>query len=146
MDAALPSGVLTNDAALPSGVPTKRVTTKSTLKALRPLSIPECEAEAVAEASMAKGDYSREAVMKLYGCLERARQLFSRSGTRRPSSRTTSWITGMFSHGGVCGLRDGAKRLPKSTHYLTRFAKEVAGIQQFGAIGIVKNSSFGVSS
>ena len=49
----------------------------------------------------------------------------------------------MFSHGGVCGLRDGAKRLPRTTQYLTRFAKDVAGVQQFGAVGIVKNSSLG---
>ena len=54
MDAALPSGVISEDAALPSGVPTRRITTKSTLKALRPLSQPEREAEEMAEANMAR--------------------------------------------------------------------------------------------
>ena len=49
----------------------------------------------------------------------------------------------MFSYGGVCGLRDGARRLPKVTQYLTKFAKDVAGIKEFGAVGIVKNSSLG---
>ena len=143
IDAALPLGVLTDDAALPLGVPTRRIASKSSLKALRPLSLPEKEAEAMAEANMVEKDYSHEAVLKLYERLERARQLFSRSNTRKPSSRTTSWITGMFSYGGVCGLRDGARRLPKVTQYLTKFAKDVAGIKEFGAVGIVKNSSLG---
>ncbi|CAE7406162.1 GIP [Symbiodinium sp. CCMP2592] len=54
MDAALPSGVPSDDAALPSGVPGRRVTGKSTLKVLRPLSLPEQEAEAVAEVKYQK--------------------------------------------------------------------------------------------
>ena len=82
IDAALPLGVLTDDAALPLGVPTRRIASKSSLKALRPLSLPEKEAEAMAEANMVEKDYSHEAVLKLYERLERARQLFSRSNTR----------------------------------------------------------------
>ena len=140
---APPGSVLDLEEHVRSGVPLRRVTTKSSLRSLRPLSGPEQEAESLATKLQMEGDYSHEAVLSLYGCLERARQLFSRSRTRRPSTRTTSWFTGMFAHGGVCGLRDGAKRLPSVTQYLTKFAKDVAGIKRFGAVGIVRNSSLG---
>ena len=144
LEASVPSGVhTTKEASVPSGVPSRRVTAKSSLKALRTLSEPEVRAEEMARKLLQMESFEREDALQLFKHLEDAKQPFSRSSTRKPASKTTSWMTGMFTHGGVCGLRDGAKRMPKVTKYLALFAKKVMGIETFGAVGIVKNSSLG---
>ena len=51
-------------------------------------------------------------VVQLFETLEEVQQLFTRASRRKPRGKATSWATGAFMHGGVSGLRDGAKRLP----------------------------------
>ncbi|CAE7565425.1 GIP [Symbiodinium sp. CCMP2592] len=142
-EASVPSGVPEGEASVPSGVPSRRLTSKTGLRALRPLSEPEQMAEYLAEKLLGNNKFTKDDVLSLYVYLEKAKQLFSKSHGRKPSPKTTSWITGLFTHGGVCGLRDGALRMPAVTKYLATFAQKVAGIREFGAVGIVKNSGLG---
>ena len=87
------------------------------VRALRPLSDPERRAEALAESYLKAGIMSTGLVMQLFETLEEVQQLFSRARRRRPKGRATSWPTGAFTHGGVSGLRDGAKRLPNVSKF-----------------------------
>ena len=106
---------------------------------LKPLSEPERKAEELAESYLKAGIMSTGLVMQLFETLEESRQLFSRAARRKPRGRATSWATGVFTHGGVSGLRDGAKRLPNTTKFLAKFAREVMGAKQFAAIAIQRN-------
>ena len=109
------------------------------LKGLKPLSEPERRAEELAESYLKAGVMSTALVLQLFETLEEVKQLFSRASRRKPVMKASSWATGAFTHGGVSGLRDGAKRLPAVTKFLAKFAREVMGAKQFGAITIQRN-------
>ena len=109
------------------------------VRALRPLSDPERRAEELAESYLKAGIMSTGLVMQLFETLEEVQQLFSRAKRRKPRGKATSWATGAFTHGGVSGLRDGAKRLPNVSKFLAKFAREVMGAEQFATIVVQRN-------
>ncbi|CAE7462041.1 RE1, partial [Symbiodinium pilosum] len=78
-------------------------------------------------------------VLQLFETLEEVQQIFSRASRRRPLGKASSWATGAFTHGGVSGLRDGAKRLPNVTKFLAKFAQEVMGVKQFASVVLQRN-------
>ena len=109
------------------------------VSALKPLSEPERRAEELAESYLKAGIMAPVLVLQLFEVLEEVRQLFSRASRRQPRQRASSWATGVFTHGGVSGLRDGSKRLPAVTKFLAKFAREYMGAKQFGAIVLQRN-------
>ena len=111
----------------------------TSIRALKPLSEPERRAEELAESYLEAGVMGTNLVLKLFEVLEEVRQLFSRASKRQPKQKASSWATGVFTHGGVSGLRDGSKRLPAVTKFLAKFAKEVMGAKQFGTVVIQRN-------
>ena len=109
------------------------------LRALKPLSEPERRAEELAESYLKAGIMGTTLVLQLFEIFEEVRQLFSRSSRRTPKERATSWATGAFTHGGVSGLRNGARRLPNVTKFLAKFAREFMGAKQFATVVIQRN-------
>ena len=109
------------------------------VRKLKPLSDPERKAEELAESYLKAGVMASVLVLQLFETLEEVKQLFSRASRRQPTHKASSWATGVFTHGGVSGLRDGAKRLPAVTRFLAKFAKEVMGAKQFGTVAIQRN-------
>ena len=109
------------------------------VRALRPLSDPERRAEELAESYLKAGVMSTALVLQLFETLEEVHQMFSRASRRKPRGRASSWATGAFTHGGVSGLRDGAKRLPHVTKFLAKFVREFMGAGQFASIVIQRN-------
>ena len=108
-------------------------------RAPRPLSEPERRAEELATSYLKAGIMSTGLVLQLFETLEEVQQLFSRAGRRKPKGKATSWATGAFTHGGVSGLRNGARRLPNVSRFLARFARDVMGATQFAAIATQRN-------
>ena len=111
----------------------------ASIRALKPLSEPERCAEELAESYLKAGIMGTTLVLQLFEKLEEVRQLFSRASRRKPQGQATSWATGAFTHGGVSGLRNGARRLPNVTRFLAKFAKEFMGAQQFATVVIQRN-------
>ena len=109
------------------------------IRSLKPLTEPERRAEELAESYLKAGVMGTVLVMQLFEALEEVQQIFSRASRRRPYGRATSWATGAFTHGGVSGLRNGAKRLPNVTKFLAKFAREVMGATQFASVVIQRN-------
>ena len=109
------------------------------VKRLRPLSEPERRAEELAESYLKADIMSTALVLELFEVLEEVKQMFTRASRRKPISKASCWTTGAFTHGGVSGLRDGAKRLPSVTKFLAKFAREFMGAKQFGAVSIQRN-------
>ena len=109
------------------------------VRKLKPLSDPERKAEELAESYLKAGVMASVLVLQLFETLEEVKQLFSRASRRQPTHKASSWATGVFTHGGISGLRDGTKRLPAVTRFLAKFAKEVMGAKQFGAVAIQRN-------
>ena len=109
------------------------------VRALKPLTEPERRAEELAESYLKAGVMGTVLVLQLVKTLEEAQQIFSRASRRRPLGKATSWATGAFTHGGVSGLRDGAKRLPNVTKFLAKFAREVMGVEQFASVALQRN-------
>ena len=109
------------------------------VRALKPLTEPERKAEELAASYLKAGVMGTVLVMQLFETLEEAQQIFSRASRRKSYSKATSWATGAFTHGGVTGLRDGAKRLPNVTRFLAKFAREVMGAKQFAALVVQRN-------
>ena len=48
-----------------------------------------------------------------------------------------SFYTGAYTHGGVSGVMNNTKRLPNTTAYLIKAAKEITGRTEFGCVAIV---------
>ena len=109
------------------------------VKALKPLSEPERRAEELAQSYLDANIMGSTLVLQLFEALEEVQQLFTRAARRKPRGRATSWATGAFTHGGVSGLRDGAKRLPNVTRFLAKFAREFMGAEQFATVVIQRN-------
>ncbi|CAE7744641.1 unnamed protein product [Symbiodinium pilosum] len=109
------------------------------VRALKALSEPERRAEELAESYLKAGIMGTTLVVQLFETLEEVQQLFTRASRRKPRGKATSWATGAFTHGGVSGLRDGARRLPNVTKFLAKFARELMKAEQFAAITIQRN-------
>ena len=109
------------------------------VKALKPLSEPEHRAEELAKSYLDANIMGSVLVLQLFETLEEVQQLFTRAARRKPRGKATSWATGAFTHGGVSGLRDGAKRLPNVTRFLAKFAREFMGAEQFATVVIQRN-------
>ena len=109
------------------------------VKALKPLSEPERRAEELAKSYLNANIMGSVLVLQLFETLEEVQQLFTRAARRKPRGKATSWTTGAFTHGGVSGLRDGAKRLPNVTRFLAKFAGEFMGAEQFATVVIQRN-------
>ena len=80
-------------------------------------------------------------VVTLYRLLEGLGQADSRVDRKSPM---TSWYSGAFVHGGVAGLRSNTKEFPRTTIYLTEFAKHHCGEVKFSALGLAKNVQLGL--
>ena len=105
------------------------------VRALKPLSEPERKAEELAKSYLDANIMGSVLVLQLFETLEEMQQLFTRAARRK----ATSWATGAFTHGGVSGLRDGAKRLPHVTQFLTKFARESMGAKQLATVVVQRN-------
>ena len=121
------------------GDPVGRDLGRTALRPLKPFTNPERRAEELAGSYLKAGIMGTTLVTQLFETLEEVQQIFSRASRRRPHGKATSWATGAFTHGGVSGLRDGAKRLPNVTRFLTKFAREVMGAEQFATVVIQRN-------
>ena len=99
------------------------------MSSLTPL---ESEIEELADQYDMDGRYDEDAVLSVYELLERTRQNESKAMNRQSTTRSTSWSTGMYTHGGVSGLRHSALRMPSTTRFLVKAAKELTGSQFWG--------------
>ena len=98
-------------------VPGRRLRKKAKLMAMRPLTSLEQEIEELATTYDLDEQYDEEAVLRVYEMLERTRQQGSKAVGRKSITTSTSWTTGMFTHGGVSGLRSTTTRMPSTTSW-----------------------------
>ncbi|CAE7497148.1 RE1 [Symbiodinium sp. CCMP2592] len=119
-----------------SRVPGRRIREKSRLMAMRPLTLLEQEIEQMAVNYDVDEQYDEEAVLRIYEMLERTRLQGSKAVIRKSTTSSTSWTTGMFTHGGVSGLRTTTTRLPSTTAFLVKAAKELTGSDKFAVVAI----------
>ncbi|CAE7216076.1 Cfap91 [Symbiodinium sp. CCMP2592] len=124
--------------------PHRRVTGKTRLAAMLPLSDLEREIEDLALSFDLDERYDEAAVLQIFEMLEGTRPQTSKAGIRKSKTPSTSWSTGMFTHGGVSGLRTTARRMPTTTSFLVKAAKEITGNDCFGVVAITRGASMKV--
>ena len=123
-----------------SKVPGRRLREKSRLMAMRSLTDLEQEIENLAVGYDLDERYDEEAVLRIFEMLERTRPTESRAAVRKSMSTSTVWTTGMFTHGGVSGIRNTAVRLPSTTAFLVKTAKKLTGIEEFAVVAITRGA------
>ncbi|CAE6911165.1 GIP [Symbiodinium sp. CCMP2592] len=131
-------GPVTAEAVLP--MPVKRMRTK----AMRPLTALEQQIVELAAEYDVDERYDEQAVLNVYALLERTRLQGSKAVIRRSQTTSTSWTTGMFTHGGVSGLRQTARRMPATTAFFTKVAKELMGEEHFGVVAVTRGAQLRV--
>ena len=72
--------------------------------------------------------------------LERTRQQGSLRVEKKSHTASTSWSTGMYTHGGVSGLRTASTRMPATTVFMVKAAKELTGKDSFGVVTIARGA------
>ena len=108
--------------------------------AMRPLTSLEQEIEELATTYDLDEQYDEEAVLRVYEMLERTRQQGSKAVGRKSITTSTSWTTGMFTHGGVSGLRSTTTRMPSTTSFLVKAAKELTGSDKFAVVAVTRGA------
>ncbi|CAE7684535.1 TY5A, partial [Symbiodinium sp. KB8] len=123
-----------------SKVPGRRLREKSRLMAMRSLTDLEQEIEDLAVGYDLDERYDEEAVLRIFEMLEQTRPTESRAAVRKSMSTSTVWTTGMFTHGGVSGIRNTAVRLPSTTAFLVKAAKKLTGTNEFAVVAITRGA------
>ncbi|CAE7234262.1 hypothetical protein AK812_SmicGene14430 [Symbiodinium microadriaticum] len=116
-----------------------RVQIVTALRLMRPLKDCEQRAESLATTFMEKGKYGMDEVEQLFRELEQVGQLFSKATGRQQEGEVASWATGVYGHGGISSLRQGVQRLPNTTRFLAKVARDTLKIPWFGTIMLTKN-------
>ncbi|CAE7481190.1 RE1 [Symbiodinium sp. CCMP2592] len=120
--------------------PVHRLREKTRLMAMKPLSPLEQEIEDLAVTYDVDECYDEEAALRIYELLERTKLPSSRALKRRSVTASTAWTTGMYTHGGVSGLRANAKRMPSTTAFLVKAAKELTGKSEFAVVALTRGA------
>ena len=118
-----------------------RIQIVATVKLMKPLKECEKRAEEMAATFTEQGRCGMSEVEQLFRQLEQVGQPFSKAMGRQQGGEVTSWATGVYGHGGISSLRQGVQRLPNTTRFLARVAKETLKVPWFGTIMITKNVS-----
>ena len=92
------------EGSVPASSPDLRLREKTRLKAMTPLTVLEQQIEELAVEYDTDERYDEPAVLPIYSLLERTRLQGSKAVNRRSQTASTSWTTGMFTHGGITGL------------------------------------------
>ena len=71
---------------------------------MRPLSFLEQEIEELGRTYDVDEQYDEDAVLRIYEMLERTRLQGTRAIVRKSVTTSTSWTTGMYTHGGWLGI------------------------------------------
>ena len=116
-----------------------RVQIVTALRLMRPLKECEQRAESLATTFMEQGKCGMDEVEQLFRELEQVGQLFSKAAGRQQESEVASWATGVYGHGGISSLRQGVQRLPNTTRFLAKVARDTLKIPWFGTIMLTKN-------
>ncbi|CAE7197513.1 GIP, partial [Symbiodinium sp. KB8] len=98
------------------------------------------EVENYAREMMAAEAYREEDVLNLWTMLKELPRP-RRRGLKMADidKRAESFYTGSYVHGGVCGIMKMTRRMPSTTMYLVKAAKELTGINEFGCVAIVED-------
>ncbi|CAE6948284.1 unnamed protein product [Symbiodinium sp. KB8] len=98
------------------------------------------EFESYAREMMAAEAYREEDVLNLWTMLKELPRP-RRRGLKMADigERAESFYTGSYVHGGVCGVMKMTRRMPSTTMYLVKAAKELTGINEFGCVAIVED-------
>ncbi|CAE7249757.1 RE1, partial [Symbiodinium natans] len=128
-------------------MPERRVRGKTSLSLLlaslsRPLSASEVEAEAFARKMFREKKWTVEVLLELSKLLGTTK-LEAHGSRAVQQENQLSWLTGVFVHGGVAGIRNTTKRMKWTTKYLVKATKEITGQREFTALGLIRNTSFG---
>ena len=105
-----------------------------------PLTFLERDIEDMAVIYNDKEQYDVEAVLRIFGMLERTNLQGSKAVIRKSETDSTSWTTGMFTHGGVSGLRRTTRRMPETTTFMVEAAKRLTGRDEFGVVAITRGA------
>ena len=118
-------------------VPSRRLREKIRLAALNDR---YNEVEVYAQELMDAESYREEDVLSLWTMLKELPRP-RRRGLKMADigSKAESFYTGSYVHGGVCGVMKMTPRLPSTTMYLVKAAKELTGKSEFGCVAIVEN-------
>ena len=112
--------------------PSRRIREKVRLAALQ-----SCyeEVENYAREMMAAEAYRVEDVLNLWTMLKELPRP-RRRGLKMADvgEGAESFYTGSYVHGGVCGIMKMTRRMPSTTRYLVKAAKELTGINEFGCV------------
>ena len=130
-----PGGGLTEDRE-----PSRRLTEKTRLMAIEALTPLEQAIEDLAIEYDLGERYDEEAVLRIYDILERTRQQGSLRMDKKSQTTSTSWSTGMYTHGGVSGLRTSSSRMPATTVFMVKAAKELTGKDSFGVVTVARGA------
>ena len=120
--------------------PSRRLHETTSLRTMTSLTMLEQQVEELAEQYDVDERYDEQAVLQLYSLLERTQLQGSRAVNRRSQTTSTSWSAGMFTHGGVSGLRRTTRRMPATTAFLVKAAKELTGEKCFGVVAVTKGA------
>ena len=98
------------------------------------------EVESHAREMMATEAYRVEDVLNLWTMLKELPRP-RRRGLKMAGigEKAESFYTGSYVHGGVCGVMKMTRRMPSTTMYLVKAAKELTGINEFGCVAIVED-------
>ena len=145
-DAPEPEGDV---ASLPHGGPKesarrRRLREKTALRLLEPMSEEEQGAENLAKDLYSRSKFTIEDVTQLYGLLQKCKQKRTKVMARQTEESSTTWSVGMFTHGGISGIRASTKRMPEVTRYLVSAAKHLMELEHVGAIIVAKNARLGL--
>ena len=83
--------------------------------------------------------------MQLYGLLQKCKQKRTKVTVRQTKDSSTTWSVGMFTPGGISGIRASTKRMPEATRYLVSAAKHLMELEHVGAVIVAKNAGLGLS-
>ena len=128
------------EGSVPASSPDLRLREKTRLKAMTPLTVLEQQIEELAVEYDTDERYDEPAVLQIYSLLERTRLQGSKAVNRRSQTASTSWTTGMFTHGGITGLRRTTRRMPATTAFLVKSAKELMGEHGFGVVAVTRGA------
>ena len=153
MEASLPAGqvrgdlvdadAVVDDAPLRMDlpVPSRRVRAKTRLAALKMLFD---EVETMAQDMDVNEMYDVDDILRLWEKLRVLPMPTRKSAKATLMTETAgSFYAGSYVHGGLCGVMKMTRKLPNTTAYLIKAAKEITGTHSFGSVAIVEDVSMG---
>eukprot|EP00439_Symbiodinium_sp_Y106_P044585 s732_g5.t1 len=122
-------------------VPSRRVRAKTRLATLKMLFD---EVETMAQDMDVNEMYDVDDILRLWEKLRVLPMPTRKSAKATLMTETAgSFYAGSYVHGGLCGVMKMTRKLPNTTAYLIKAAKEITGTHSFGSVAIVEDVSMG---